>query len=65
MLQLTAPELLPPRKPNTAYTPFNLFDRVVAAASEAAEKDDARIQHRVAELKKELQRRKQSLRQVK
>ena len=61
---MTAPELLPPKRTNAAYTSFNLFDRVIAAASEGTEKDDVRVQAKVGDLQKAIDRRKQGLKRI-
>lgn len=53
----TPPELLPPNKADVANIPYNLVDRVLAAAGEGDEKDDREVQGLVKALKEQVERR--------
>ena len=65
VLQATPPELLPPKKSNITYTPFNLIDRVIAAAQETQEKDEPGVQVKVKALQDMMAQRIEGLKKVK
>ncbi|ORX40189.1 nucleoporin Nup120/160-domain-containing protein [Kockovaella imperatae] len=65
LASMDAPELLPGKRAGVAYTPFNLFDRVIAAASESSGKDDARVQEKSQRLRAALKSRVAGLKKVK
>ncbi|WVF69357.1 hypothetical protein IAT40_004133 [Kwoniella sp. CBS 6097] len=58
----TPPELLPKGRSDAANLPYNLVDRVLAAAKDADEKDDKKIQQKAKSLKEDVDRRIQGLR---
>jgi nuclear pore complex protein Nup160 len=58
----TPPELLPRQRSNAADLPYNLFDRVLAAAKEGDEKDDKEVQGLVKGLQDQVGRRIGALR---
>ncbi|ORY31381.1 nucleoporin Nup120/160-domain-containing protein [Naematelia encephala] len=57
----TPPELLPKGKDNAANIPYNLFDRVVAAAAEGEEGKDEVLKRKVETLQDSIRRRKDGL----
>ena len=63
--QSIPPELLPPKRANVAYTPYNLFDMVIAAADGLPEKKDKRVQDKMETLKTAIDRRIAALQKVK
>ena len=63
-LQVPPPELLLRDRTNVAALPYNLFDRVLAAANEGDEKDDKRVQAKVAVLRQAIERRVTGLRKL-
>ncbi|WWC62448.1 uncharacterized protein I303_105044 [Kwoniella dejecticola CBS 10117] len=60
----TPPELLPPGKSNSANIPYNLFDRVLAAAQEGDEKEEKNVQRKAKLLKEEIERRLDGLEKI-
>ncbi|WVQ96857.1 hypothetical protein IAU59_003964 [Kwoniella sp. CBS 9459] len=57
----TPPELLPRGKSDAANMPYNLIDRVLAAAKEEDEKDDKKVEQKAKVLREEVERRLQGL----
>jgi nuclear pore complex protein Nup160 len=57
----TPPELLGKGKSNVACIPYTLIDRVLAAAQEGGEKEDAKTQAAAKGLKEDVERRIQGL----
>jgi nuclear pore complex protein Nup160 len=55
---------LPPGKADVANIPYNLVDRVLAAAGEKEEKEDEAVQHKVKVLREALERRVKGLEEV-
>jgi nuclear pore complex protein Nup160 len=62
--QQTPPELLP-KKADASDTPWNLLDRVVAAAKDGVEKDEKSVQVGVAALQDEMRRLAEGLQKIK
>ncbi|WRT67678.1 uncharacterized protein IL334_004650 [Kwoniella shivajii] len=61
----TPPELLPPGKSDSTYIPYNLIDRVLAAAQEGDEKEEKNVQQKAKVVEEETQRRLQALKGIK
>lgn len=61
--QAVPPELLS-KKPDTAILPYNLFDRVLAAAGEGDEKEDKTVQVKVKALREAIKRRIEGLQKL-
>ncbi|WWC70656.1 uncharacterized protein I206_104607 [Kwoniella pini CBS 10737] len=60
----TPPELLPSGKSDSAYIPYNLIDRVIAASEEGDEKEEKNVQQKVKVLKEEVERRLKGLEKI-
>ena len=61
--QATRPELLA-KKPDAAYLPYNLFDRVAAATIDGPEKDDKVLQAKVERLRTDFRVRTSELKRI-
>ena len=61
----TPPELLPSGKSMIAYTPFNLFSRVVAATREGPEEEDQEVQAKAKALAEGVEQRIKGLKKIK
>lgn len=59
--QVTPPELLPKGKSNAVCLPYNLFDRVLAAAGRGDEIEETLVQQKAKVLRKEVLRRLEAL----
>ncbi|WWD18377.1 hypothetical protein CI109_102827 [Kwoniella shandongensis] len=59
--QATPPELLPKGKADVTNMPYNLFDRVLAAAQEGDEKDEKAVHNKAKALREEVERRVKGL----
>lgn len=62
-VQAVPPALLS-KKPDSANVPYNLIDRVIAAAGEGDEKDDKKVQVRVKALREAVARRTAGLKKL-
>lgn len=62
-IQAVPPELLS-KKPDTANIPYNLIDRILAAAGDGDEKDDENVKRKVKALTEAVERRTQGLKKL-
>jgi nuclear pore complex protein Nup160 len=62
-VQAVPPELLS-KKPDAANVPYNLIDRVLAAAGEGDEKEDKKVQGKVKALREAVARRTAGLKKL-
>jgi nuclear pore complex protein Nup160 len=58
------PPELGSKRPDAAYVPYNLVDRVLAAAGEGSERDDVSVQEKVRALREAVGRWTQGLKRI-